>query len=718
MRLKLKRRTKEKVVNITTDNKSSKDIKALITKGKYKKHFRGIRSKLVASFFVPVLLIVVLGIISYNKAKDGIITNYEASSQTNLNMIAKYFSLELSNITARANELATSENLKQYYAGALEDKPMDEITAADAVLNQVRSIRNVDPYMEDIYIIGSYGKGISKAGTFTTETIDKFKDSYEAGALMKAGGIAGWVGRHPYIDETYSSSKEANQDNYSFSYISSFIDAHNKRSGYLIVDLKKSFVTDTITEANFGEGTITGLITADGREIIQGTDIEDFTFLDKDYYNIATQSEEVAGFDYIPYKGEYYLFIFSSLQIGDSILCTLIPESLILEEVRGVRTVTIAIVILAAIIAVIIGTYIATGIAKVVKSTNSVLSKVSEGDLTTSLSIDRNDEFGILGNSINHMIQSMRELIQKMMTASGTVSSFSLEVSETSNKLYGATKDIATTVNDIEQGINQQATDTESCLVQMSNLANQINSVQENTNEIQEIANNTKEIIGQGIVVVDELGDKARGTSTITKTVIEDIQDLEKSSGLISSIISTINDIANQTNLLSLNASIEAARAGEAGKGFAVVATEIRKLAEQSSDAANEIGNIIKQIQDQTHKTVKTAKEAESIVASQEDALKETVSVFGNINNHVESLTNNIRKIVEDIISMEQSKNDTLSSNESISATSEESAAAANELSSTVDDQLRAVELLSNSAEQLGNQAKDLESTVRAFKVN
>ncbi|HHX12544.1 MAG TPA: methyl-accepting chemotaxis protein [Clostridiales bacterium] len=683
-----------------------------------KKRFRGIRSKLITSFFVPVILIVALGIISYNKAKDGIITNYEASSQTNLNMIAKYFSLELSNITARANELATSENLKQYYAGALEDKAMDEITAADAVLNQVRSIRNVDPYMEDIYIIGSYGKGISKAGTFTTEAIDKFKGSYEAKALKEAGGIAGWVGRHPYIDETYSSSKEDNQDNYSFSYISSFIDARNQRSGYLIMDLKKTFVTDTITEANFGKGTITGLITADGREIIQGTDIEGFAFLDKDYYNTATGSEEASGFDYIPYKGEDYLFIFSKLQTGDSILCTLIPESLILEEVRGVRTVTVAIVILAAIIAVIIGTYIATGIAKVVKNTNSVLSQVSEGDLTTSLKIDRNDEFGILGNSINYMIHSMRELIGKMMTASATVSSFSLDVSETSNKLYGATKDMATTVNDIEQGISQQATDTESCLVQMSKLANQINSVQENTNEIEKIANNTKEIIGQGIVVVDELGEKARATSAITKTVIKDIQDLEKGSGLISSIISTINDIANQTNLLSLNASIEAARAGEAGKGFAVVATEIRKLAEQSSDAANEIGNIINQIQDQTHKTVKTAKEAEDIVASQEDALKETVSVFGNINNHVESLTNNIRKIVEDIINMEQSKNDTLSSNESISATSEESAAAANELSATVEDQLRAVELLSDSAEQLGNQAKDLESTVKAFKVN
>ena len=703
MKLKLKKRTEEK---------------DLSTKVEGKNPFHGIRGKLVASFFVPVILIVALGIISYNKAKDGIIGNYEAASQTNLNMISKYFFLELSNIASRANELASSENLKQYYAGALQDKPMDEITALDAVQNQVKSIRSVDQYMEDIYIIGSYGKGISKGGTFTTEALEKFKESYEANALKDAGGISGWIGRHPYIDETYSSSKEANQDNYSFSYISSFIDARNQRSGYLFVDVKKTFVTDTIIDANFAQGTITGIITSDGREIIQGTDIEGFTFSDKDYYNTALESEAMSGFEYIPHKGENYLFIFSKLQTGDSVLCTLIPESLILEEVKGVRTVTVAIVILAAIIAVIIGTYISTGISKVVKNTNKVLSLVSEGDLRTSLNINRNDEFGILGNSINHMILSMKELIQKMMAASGTVSAYSLEVSDTSNKLYGATKDIAATVNDIEKGINQQAADTESNLVQMANLAEQINSVQENTNEIQIIADNTKEIIGQGMVVVDQLGEKAKGTSTITQSVIMDIQDLEKSSTLISSIISTINDIANQTNLLSLNASIEAARAGEAGKGFAVVATEIRKLAEQSSDAANKIGVIIDEIQGKTKKTVTTAKKAEDIVASQEEALEETVKVFGNINDHVERLTNNIRKIVEDIINMEQSKNDTLTSNESISATSEESAAAANELSATVEGQLRSVGMLSNSAEQLGNQAKDLEITVKLFKVD
>lgn len=679
--------------------------------------FRSIRVKLIGSFFIPVLLIIALGVVSYSKASEGIIANYESSNLTSVNMIGRYFSLEMQNIVSRVAEVCADENLKQYYSGALQDKPMDEIAAVDNLYRRISNIEGADRNIDSIYIFGNYGKGITGDGPFEIKSHGDFKQSYEAKTLSQSGQTAIWVGSHPYIDTNFSKIGVANKDNYSLSYINNFVDARIQRSGYIVVDIKKSFITDTLAEANFGPGTITGLITMDGREIIYG-DIEDgFTYASYDFYNRAVKSSELQGSEYVNYNGATYLFLFSKVTAANAILCTLIPESLILEQVKDVRTVTVVFVLLAAIIAVFIGTLISTGMANVVKKTNKVLARVAEGDLTPHLEIKRRDEFDVLANSINHMISSMRELIRKMMDASGIVSNSSEEVTDTSNLLFRATKDISMTVNDIEQGITQQAQDTESCLVQMSNLASQINSVHENTNEIEKIAVDTKEIIGQGMVVVDNLGEKAKGTSEITQIVIEDIENLEKQSGMISSIIATINEIADQTNLLSLNASIEAARAGEAGKGFAVVATEIRKLAEQSSGAANKIKNIITQIQNQTKKTVATAKQAEDIVASQEEALSSTVKVFGNINQHVERLTNNIQKIVEDIVHMEEAKNDTLSANESISATSEESAAAANELGVTVEEQLRAVERLNEAAVKLGTQAKDLEATVKAFKL-
>ncbi|NLP35580.1 MAG: methyl-accepting chemotaxis protein [Clostridiales bacterium] len=681
-------------------------------------NFRSIKMKLIGSFFIPVLLIVALGVVSYSKASEGIIRNYESSNLTSVNMIGRYFSLELQNIASRVEEISTNEDLKQYFSGALQDKPMDEITALDNIHKRIKGIASVDEYIETFYIFGNYGKGVTQNGPFEIESHGAFKQSYEANLLSQSGNTSIWVGSHPFIDTEFSKDGISNKDNYSFSYICSFVDARNQRSGYIIADIKKSFITDALAEADFGPRTITGLITQDDREIMYGDVPEDFSFLNFDFYQEAIASEDIQNHKYVEYDGEKYLYLYTKMPVANALLCTLIPESLILEQVRGVRTVTVAFVILAAIIAVLIGSFISTGIANIVQKTNNVLARVSDGDLTTYLDIKRNDEFGVLGNSINQMVSGMRGLIGKMMDASGIVSTSSENVTDTSNLLFRATKDISKTVSGIEQGITQQAQDTESCLIQMANLADQINSVHESTDEIEKIALNTKEIIDHGMLTVDNLGEKARGTSDITQIVIEDIMKLEKQSSMISSIIETINEIAKQTNLLSLNASIEAARAGEAGKGFAVVASEIRKLAEQSSGAANKIKDIITQIHGQTQKTVETARQAEDIVASQEDALSSTVKVFGDMNYHVESLTDNIRKIVNDIAHMEKAKNDTLRSNESISATSEESAAAANELGVTVEEQLQAVERLNEAAVKLGSQAKDLEATVKSFKVN
>jgi methyl-accepting chemotaxis protein len=678
---------------------------------------QGIRLRLIASFFIPILLIIVLGVTSYTKASEGIITNYEEANRTSLTMVSKYFSLELQNISARVAELASNNELKQYYSGALQDKPADEMNSLEAIRNQVRNVGNVDQYMEDIYIVAEYGDGVSHAGTFKTKDYEGFKKSYEVNALKQSGSNAAWIGSHPFIDSEINESGSANLENYSLAYISTFIDARNKRSGYLVADIKKSFILDALLEANYGAGSYTGLITADQREILYTDETIPFHFLDHDFYLESVAGEDASGSKYVEYNDASYLYIYTKLASYNMILCTLIPEAVILKQVSGVRTVTAAIVILAIIIAFLVATFISAGISNALNKTNIILARVAEGDLTVHLDIHRKDEFGVLGSNINHTIQSMKELIGKMTGASAIVSVSSVLMTETTDELFHATKDISKTVNDIEQGISQQAQDAENCLRHMSNLAEQINLMHGNTDEIEAIANSTKNIIGQGRTVVDDLGIKAKDTSEITQSVIKDIVNLEKESRTITDIIRTINDIARQTNLLSLNASIEAARAGEAGKGFAVVASEIRKLAEQSAEAANSIGKIIVLIQQQTQKTVETAKQAEDIVASQEEALTSTIKVFGDVNAHVENLTNNMKRIVAGIAEMEHTKNDTLSANESISATSEESAAATNELGVTVEEQLHSVEKLNESAVKLGMQAKELEATVQFFKV-
>ena len=177
------------------------------------------------------------------------------------------------------------------------------------------------------------------------------------------------------------------------------------------------------------------------------------------------------------------------------------------------------------------------------------------------------------------------------------------------------------------------------------------------------------------------------------QSVISKVEEFKDQSNNIGIAINTINGIAAQTNLLSLNASIEAARAGEAGRGFAVVAEEIRKLAEQSAISAKEIQEIVFDLHEKVADTVNTVRQAESIVNTQEDALKRTITVFNDIDEYVNRLVNNLNSIIEGMKGIDTAKDDTLKAIESISAVSE-SAAAAEEINAMSLNQIDSVEVL------------------------
>jgi methyl-accepting chemotaxis protein len=311
----------------------------------------------------------------------------------------------------------------------------------------------------------------------------------------------------------------------------------------------------------------------------------------------------------------------------------------------------------------------------------------------------------------------MSNLIGDVQGVGETVSNSARHLTHTSSELLEATKGISATIDDIGGGIIHQAEDAEHCLIQMSGLADQIGQLYENTNENEKIADYTQSVTNDGIHIIEELNDKSIATSEITQDVIIKIQEFEVQSKKIESFVNIINEIASQTNLLSLNASIEAARAGEAGRGFAVVAEEIRKLADQSIKAANQIQKTVSDIASQNKETVTTAKMAEEIVASQTEALKRTINVFNNISKHVNSLADNFKNILVRLDNIESVKEETLNSIQNISAVTEETAAASQQMNATALLQTESVERLRESIIVLEKDSKVLEESIKKFKV-
>jgi methyl-accepting chemotaxis protein len=333
--------------------------------------------------------------------------------------------------------------------------------------------------------------------------------------------------------------------------------------------------------------------------------------------------------------------------------------------------VLLAAVILGAIVVYLIIRTITTPLKKLMTTTE----KIAAGDLSDEVAIGSKDELGQLAASVNHMVNNLRNLISGVITSSQNVAA--------------ASQQISATTEEIASGSSAQAQAAQHMQELFSELSTAINSVAESAEQAAELADNTTSIAHDGGQIVK------KSIESMNEVSLQ-MTRLEEDSAKIGDIIEVIDDIAEQTNLLALNAAIEAARAGEQGRGFAVVADEVRKLAERSAEATKQIAAIIKGMQDNTHRSVVSVNDGVN-------QSHETGQAFKRI---VEMIDETGRKVTEiAAASQEQAaqSSEVMSSIENISSASQEAAAASEETAAT-----------SQSLAQLADQLND---SVSAFKI-
>ncbi len=669
---------------------------------------RGIQVKLIGAFMIPVILFVIIGFMIYSKCSTTLNSTYEASANTSVGTLEEYLGLGFENIELMATRLSINSAITSYYTGS-EVKSESMLMDAKVALSNEST---ADKFIDHIIVCAKSGTACSEEGAIRGDVYNAFVESEEGKNVESEIGMGSmWISSHPAIDEVTG----YDSDEYALSLVTVLKNNSNKSVGYIIIDVKTSFIQDILDNAQISDNSIKGFVLEDGSQVLSGD--SDIKFTDTDFYQEALAGENLQGSKEVSYEGADYLFTYSRIEGTNMLVCAMVPQKEIMAGAQAILRYTLIAVAICAVIAIVVGSVLASGISKAIRKVNRVLKKTSDGDLTGQISMKRKDEFNVLSSSITNMIGSMKDLILKMTNVSGHVSDSAVQVGTNSEVLLEVTKNITEAVDYINSGISQQAQDTESCLEQMNGLAERINVVHENTDEISEIAQEAQGAIENGMVIVANLGEKVQGTTEVTETIIREIRELNKESIAINSIIGTINEIAEQTNLLSLNASIEAARAGEAGRGFAVVSEEIRKLAEQSGNAGNQIGEIINHIQERLAATIETAGLAGESVAFQTEALNNTVDVFKNISQQVSKLAEDVEKITQSVGGIEQAKDDTMNAIESISTTSNQTESASEELARSTEKQLQAVEVLNDAVKRLQMDAEDLDTSVSIFKV-
>jgi len=683
---------------------------------KFFKDIRKIRTKLILVFMIPILLIAVQGIMTYTNSSRMARENMTESFVSSMENSGKYLEVILQTMENLAGQIFADTDIQNYLTGNYGDDVMQK---ADTLKNARQTLINITHFSPDIksIIIIPKDENITPLSTIFQGTVkyNEIAESNLVKTLESNESSRAWFGRHEELDAIL----EVSPDSYSLSFAWLIRSTKTAKSiGILVIDVNADVVSELFESQIIYEGQQFIMVTPDNRVVVNAVDETDTsTITQQDFYKKLLGSDEAIGADTVSMDGKDFFMVFRKISRTGITLINLIPDSILEASANRIIISTVLTCVAAVIIAFAAGILMANSMGRTINRIISASARAASGDLTVTLQSRRKDELGELTRSISSMIASMRNLIVQTSEVAEKVTGSAEIVSSTSQQVSNVSKDITRAIQEIATGAGAQAADAEQGVRKISILDQKINDVIKSAKLIDELTGDTKSLTQTGLATVEDLDVKAGRTTDITREIIEDIKNLEAQSRSIGKIIKVISGIADQTNLLSLNAAIEAARAGEAGKGFAVVADEVRKLAEMSMESAREIANIIKSTQDLTAKTADKANDTEAYLKSQNEAVQGTIQIFNRIMGSMGNLSEQVERIMSGVAEMEENKTKAINSIQNISAVSQQTAASTQEVTASTEEQLSFIEELSRFADELKASSEELQQTIARFKL-
>lgn len=459
--------------------------------------------------------------------------------------------------------------------------------------------------------------------------------------------------------------------------VNSFIEMHDAEA--FLVDKDSSVIL-----ASRDSGLISRTLGADGQSA---------------FYKDVEKKVSGKSYDFCTLDGN--MTVFKEVNGTNWLLVSYVPTRVVLADLVGLRNLMIIFSIISILVLCVLIERVTHVVIRPVKEMTRVITSMASGDFTVSMKVKGNDEIAVMGRSVEHFIASMKEMIRQMGHVSdrlekqaGSSKNVSGEMNSAANIQSQSMTELNATVDQLSVSVNEIAQNA-------TQLAGVVADTKEDSDKVEDKMRTTVEVSEKGKADMESVGNALHNIEISIHNLEEAVNKVGTASGEIVDIIKLIGDIAEETNLLSLNASIEAARAGEAGRGFAVVASQIGVLAKNSADSVAHITSLINEINGLVDDAVKQAGSSASDIESSADLIHIAVDTFDQIFQNIQETSHLIEGVVEKINQVDQ-----VATN--VAAISEEQAASSDEILATSESMLQQAKSISKNSEQVEAEAGNL----------